>query len=458
MFKDYNQYQTQLLPPNLADLVEKDHIARLINQVIDEIDISFIANKYSANGQRAYHPAMLLKILVYGYTIGIRSSRKLADRLKEDVVFMWLAGSQTPDFRTIADFRKDKLDDVKQLFVQVLNLCHEIGIVRIGKVFIDGTKIKANASGNKMKYRKVLKKQQDRLRQQVDDIFAEADKLDREEEELYGNSTEHHVTGLDLNKIKQQIDKINRRKATLKRHKTILNAKQQDTRTKLRKMRKDRNSMSSTDKDATLMMMKEGYFAPAYNVQLATEKQVIVAYGISSDRNDQKLLKPLVKEIEQNSGQQPKITIADAGYGSKRNYRFLKNRGIASFIPYGSFNKDVAERNRGVYELPRKIDTELERYKFKQRCRLLSDEGKELMKQRRQDVEPVIGDLKQNQGFRTFHMRGKTKCLTELGLVSIGHNLKKIKTWVKKLSEWDDGGQKGMQLGTILGYQPSVMG
>lgn len=120
MFKQYNQNQTQLLPPNLTDLIASDHIARLINQVIDEMDLNFIERTYSSMGQHAYHPSMLLKVLVYGYTIGIRSSRKLDDRLKEDIVFMWLAGRQTPDFRTIANFRKDKLGDIKKVFKQVV--------------------------------------------------------------------------------------------------------------------------------------------------------------------------------------------------------------------------------------------------------------------------------------------------------------------------------------------------
>lgn len=454
MFKPYNQNQTQLLPPNFSDLIAQDHTARLISQVIDEMDLSFIENTYSSNGQHAYYPKMLFKVLVYGYTIGLRSSRKLADRLKEDVVFMWLGGRQTPDFRTISDFRKDKLKDVKKAFVEVLSLCREIGIVRIGKVSIDGSKARASANKNKMQYRQVLEKRRNIIEKQVEDILSEAEEIDKEEEKLYGNNTEHRI-GINISEAKKRLAKVKRRKETLKRKQGKLEAKKSDIQSKLKKMRKDRNSFASTDKDATMMLMKENYIAPGYNLQFATEHQVILAYDVSSDRNDQKQLKPMVKQIEENAGKSPQTAITDSGYASKSNYRFLKNKRIAAFIPYHNFNQEMIERNKGIYKPPKNIDKELEKYKFRQRLRLLSPEGKEMMKRRREDIEPTIGDIKRNMNFRTFHLRGKPKCLIELGLVSIGHNFKKIKSWVKKSMEREDGREKVVQLGTVLGYLPS---
>lgn len=453
MFKEYSQNQIQLLPPDLEESIKKDHIARLISQVIDEMDLSFIKNTYAEIGQHAYHPAMLLKVLVYGYVIGIRSSRKLEDRLNEDVVFMWISGRQTPNFRTIADFRKDKLADVKEVFLNILSLCRELGMVRIGKVSIDGTKMRADASGGRMRYRKTLNRNRESLEKQVNDVLTEAEQIDKEEE-LLGDKTEHE-TGIDRKTLVKKLQQMKKRKETLKRRKEKLEAKKSAINRKLRLMRKDRNSMGIADKDATLMLMKEGYIAPGYNIQMATEHQVILAYGLFSDRNDQKLLKPLVNEIKANTGLDPEIIPADAGYGNKMNYRFLKSRKIAAFIPYNNFNKEMAERRKGVYELPKNIDAELERYKALQRSRLLSPEGEALMKRRRQDAEPVFGDIKRNMNFRTFHLRGKPKCLIELGLLSIGHNLKKVKSWVKKLADWQDGQEKGMILGTTLGYLPA---
>lgn len=453
MFKDYQQNQGQLLPRSLSDSISSDHTARLINQVIDGIDLSFILNQYSPLGQRAYDPRMLFKVLVYAYTIGLRSSRKIADRLNEDLVFMWLSGRSTPDFRTIADFRKDKLVDVKKAFVEVLGLCRQLGMVRIGKVAIDGAKFRSDSNGNKTQYRKTLNKRKESIARQVDDIFREADEVDREEEKLYGDSTEHRIKGLDLNQVARELAKLKKRKSSLEKKKGKLEAKKDDINSKLRKMRKDRNTMSSTDKDATLMMMKEGHIASGYNAQFATEHQVILGYGLTSDRNDFKQLKPMVKEVKANTGKNPETVTADAGYGRKMNYRYLKNERITAFIPYGQFNKEMAERRKGIYAGG--PDKELAKYKLTQCVRLLSAEGKKMMERRREDVEPVIGDLKRNLNFRTFNLRGRPKCLIELGLVSLGHNLKKMKSYLKRVIQWDNGNQMVEKLGTILGYQPT---
>jgi transposase len=466
-FKTYSQNQVQLLPPTLDEIIGKDHIARLISHAVDTMDFASIENTYSSDGQHAYHPRMLVKVLLYGYTSGTRSSRKLADKLHEDVVFMWISGRQTPDFRTISNFRKERLGDIKQLFEQVITICMELGMVRVGTVSVDGTSIRADANKNKMQYRTLLKKRQGKIREQIDAMFAEATKLDEEEEQIYGNTTPH-TTGKPLTDelkqhIKEHMDKeqkkrinaIIRRKAIVGRQEKKLKAKQQELKGKLRKMRKDRNSMSGIDTDATYMLMKEQYLAPGYNVQFATEHQVILAYGAFSDRNDSHLMKPMIEEIKERTGKKPRIVPADAGYGNKRTYRYLKQQQIAAFIPYNNYNKEITERNKGLYQLPTNYDTELERYKFRQRLRLQSEEGKAMMKRRREDIEPTIGDIKRNMGFRRFNLRGKWKCEIELGLISIGHNLKKMKEWVKKLGQWDSGLLKGQELGKVLGYVPA---
>ncbi|MEK9195712.1 MAG: IS1182 family transposase, partial [Patescibacteria group bacterium] len=440
--------------------IAKDHLARLISKAADDMDLAFIENTYSPDGQRAYDPRMLLKILVYSYAIGIRGSRKIADRLKEDVVFMWLSGRNTPDFRTISDFRKDKLGNFENIFEQVLNTCFSIGLTRVGKVSLDGSKVLANASKNKAVYRINLQKRRELIHNKVKEIMREAELADEEEERLYGNATPHR-TGINFDdpeisaRISKAMKKINQQRVRLEKKGAILMAKDSDIMRKERLMRKDRNSFTSTDKDATVMMMKEGYVAPGYNIQLATEHQVILAYGLSSNRNDQKLLKPMVEEIKQRTGQVPKTMITDAGYGSKMNYRFLKNQKIQSYIPYTMYEQERILRNKGLYQYPKNPDKELEKYKFIQRLRLSSKEGKAMMTRRREDVEPVFGNIKRNMEFRRFNLRGKTKCKVELGLISVAHNLKKIKSWVKKLSEWDDGRQKGIELGLVLGYRTS---
>lgn len=444
-----------MLPQSLEEVIAPDHLARLISQSIDQMDISTIEKLYSENGQHAYHPRLLLKVLIYGYASGIRSSRKLADKLQEDIVFMWLAGRQEPDFRTIADFRKDKLADFKALFEQVLSTSMAIGLIRVGTISLDGSKILASASKNKMQYRKQLLKRKVNLQEKIDQILKEADELDAEEDRVYGSNTINR-TGLVITKEKvaTAIKKIQRRKQALKREKAVLKAKLSMVREKQKTMRKDRNSYSSTDSDATLMMMKEGYIAPGYNVQLATEHQVILGYGVFSDRNDQKLLKSMMEEVEAMTKRKPTSVLADAGYGRKMNYRYLKNEHITAYIPNQNYEQDTILRNQGLYQIV-SPDTELENYKARMRIRLQSEQGQAMLKRRRQDVEPTFGDLKRNMEFRRFNLRGRLKCELEVGLVSMAHNLKKMKSWIRKATKWDDGRTKTRELGKTLGYLPA---
>lgn len=448
MFKPYQQTQSQLLPPSLEEAIAKDHIARLINHAVDNMNLSFLNNQYSENGQHAYPPSMLLKILIYGYSVGVRSSRRLATKLEEDIVCMWLAGRLTPDFRTISDFRKEKLQDFKKVFEYVLDQCFSLGLARVGKVSIDGTSIRASASKNRVIYRKVLAKSKQALKEKIDAIIKEAESIDKEEEEIYGNRTEHH-TGIDFTK---ELEKLSRKKEKVLKKEALLKAKEADLKSKERKMRTDRNSFASADKDATVMMMKEGYVAPGYNAQLATEHQIILSYGVFPNRNDSKLMKPMIEEVEKRTGRKPEIVIADAGYGNKKTYRYLKKKQIAAFIPYGSYNRDRVLQNKGIDTFPVDPDIELEKYKAMQRMRLESEKGKALLQRRRQDIEPTFGNIKRNLGFRRFFLRGLKKCELELGLVSLAHNLKKIKKRVFNLVQWDDGREKTRELGQVLGY------
>jgi len=456
MFKLYQQNQDQLLPPSLEEAVASDHIARLINHVVDQMDLAFLEEQYSDNGQRAYPPRMLLKILIYGYSVGVRSSRRLATKLEEDIVFMYLSGRLNPDFRTIADFRKEKLSDFKKIFEHILDQCFSLGLAKVGKVSIDGTSIQASANKNKVIYRKQIARSRDIIRQKVEAMIEEAEALDLEEEKLYGNRTEHH-TGIDFkdSKFQKELNKIKKKKEGILKKEAILKAKEVDLKMRERKMRKDRNSFATADKDATVMMMKEGYVAPGYNAQLATEHQIILAYGVFSNRNDSKLMKPIMKELEERTKRKPEIVVADAGYGNKKTYRYLKKEKITAFVPYTNYNRDRILRNKGIDVFPQNPDIELEKYKAIQRMRLESEEGKALLQRRREDVEPTFGNIKRNLNFRRFLLRGIKKCELEFGLVSLAHNLKKLRKKVIELSERGSGLMKAMELGQVLGYQPS---
>lgn len=454
MFKPYQQAQAQLLPPTLDELVTKDHMARLINHVVDTMDLTFLECQYSDQGQHAYPPAMLLKILVYGYASGVRSSRRLADKLKEDVVFMWLGGRLTPDFRTIADFRKEKLSDFKTVFTHVLEQCFALGMASVGTITVDGTALRASANKNRVIYRKNLATRKDLIAKKVDAIIEEAEQLDREEEELYGNSTAHR-TGIDFTDaaVLKKLQKIQDKRARLEKRETILQATATDIKAKEERMRADRNSFASADTDATVMMMKEGYVAPGYNAQLATEHQVILGYTVTSDRNDSMRMQPTLEEVRARTGRTPTTVVADAGYGNKATYQYLTKQGITAFIPYNNYVRDRILRNQGVNTTPITPDPELEEYKAIQRLRLETPFGKAMLDRRRQDVEPTFGNIKRNLGFRRFLLRGQQKCELEFGLVALAHNLKKLRKRVLDLCTWDDGRMKTRELGQVLGFQ-----
>ena len=427
-FKEYRQNQMMLMPPSLDDKIPQDHLARYISKVVDQLNLKEIEDGYSDLGCHAYHPRMLLKVILYGYSIGIRSSRRMQKESREDLVFMWLAGMQEPDFRTISDFRKDRIKDIKQLFNQVLGICYELGMVQCGKISIDGTKIEANSSRNKIVFRKKLEKSKANYERKIDEILQEAEDIDAEEDRIYGDkdgySLEREYTAEEIREAMKRA----REKAKLERHKEKELEKLALVNKQLERMGEDRNSFGNTDKDATLMLMKKDSLGEGYNVQMATENQVIVGFGVFQDRADTYLLQPMIAEVEQNLGMIPEAILADKGYCSEKNYEYLSCRGMKAAIPPHTFDYDIAARHKGTYT-PSQNST-YEQYKINMLDFLETDEGKGLMDKRKWDVEPTFGDIKHNMGFRKFLLRLMPKVKTEIGLISIAHNIKKMKVWM----------------------------
>jgi transposase len=410
------------MPQNLDDIVPQDHLARYINKVVNELDIREIEDSYSDLGCHAYHPRMLLRVILYGYCIGIRSSRRIQKEIREDLIFMWLAGQQAPDFRTISDFRKDRIKDIRKLFNQVLEICYKLGMVRCGKISIDGTKIEANSGRNKITFRKKLEKSKAKYEEKIDEILKEAADIDAEEDRLYGDKDGYSLDrGYTSEEIREAMKKLQREKEKAEDKLAVVNEK-------LDRMGEDRNSFGTTDPDATLMLMKNDSLGVGYNVQMATENQVIVGFGVYQDRADTHLLQPMIAEVEHNLGMTPEAILADKGYSSEKNYEYLACRGMKSAIPPHTFDYDIVARHKGTYQ-PSNNPT-YEQYKVNMLDFLETDEGKRLMDKRKWDVEPTFGDIKQNMGFRKFLLRLMPKVKTEVGLISMAHNIKKIKTWL----------------------------
>jgi transposase len=437
-FKEYHQSQMMLIPPSLEEKIAQDHLARYISRVVDELDTSEIERSYSELGCPAYHPKMLLKLLLYGYSMGIRSSRRIQRASREDVVFMWLAGMQEPDFRTISDFRKDRLKDIKKMFRQVLEICSELGMVRCGKISIDGTKIEANSSRYKLTYRKKLEKSKARYEEKIEEILKEAGEVDEEEDRLYGDkdgySLDREYSG---DEIRKALKEVTRKREKLTRQSDKLKAKINLIDGKLERLG-GRNSFGNTDPDATLMLMKEGSLGVGYNVQIATENQLIVGYGVFQRPNDNHLLIPMVDEVESNLGKMPEAIIADKGYCSQENYQYAENRGIKAAIPPQTYDYDIAARHRGNYRYSKNLG--YERLKVKMLDFLESEEGKGLMDRRKHDVEPTFGDVKHNMGFRKLLLRLMPKAATETGLVCLAHNIKKMRVWLQRLDTDSENG------------------
>jgi transposase len=429
-FKEYHQEQIMLMPPNLDEKVPQGHLARYISKLVNELDIEEIEAGYSDIGCRAYHPRMLIKLLIYAYSIGIRSSRRIQKETREDLVFMWLAGMQEPDFRTISDFRKDRVKNIKDLFRQVLDTCGELGMVRCGKISIDGTKIEANSGKNKLTYRKTLERHKSKYEEEIEEILEEAEKIDAEEDRLYGDQDGYSLEReFSAEEIRKALKKVNREKEKVVRKAERVKARMKVIHEKLERMGKDRNSFGNTDHDATLMLMKSGSLGVGYNVQMATENQVIVGFGVFQRPHDNHLLQPMVEEVEHNLGAKPEAIATDKGYASQSNYEYVASRGIKAAIPPQTYDYDMMARRRGTYKYSK--NKAYEKMKVGMLDFLETEEGKQLLDSRKHDIEPTIGDIKHNMGFRKLLLRFIPKVTIEVGLISIAHNIKKIKSWME---------------------------
>lgn len=344
---------------------------------------------------------------------------------------MWLAGMQEPDFRALSDFRKARILNLKHLFRQVLKMCQELGMVQCGRIHIDGTKIAANCGRNKLTYRKTLEARKQKYEDEIDRIFEEAEAIDREEDRLYGDKDGYSMDRVyTAEEIRQALKKVEREKTRVEKKRKEKQNKKAIVEERLQRLGEQRNSYGTTDPDSTLMAMKEGYLSPGYNVQMARENQVIVGYGVYENRTDVRLLEPMIEEVEHNLEAEPEVVVADKGYGSQRNYSYLEKRQLKAAIPPARFDYDRRALRQGNYRPSQ--DMLYERHKRAMMEYLQSTEGKKLMKARKNDIEPTFGDIKHNMAFRKFLLRLHPKVNVEIGLIAIAHNIKKMKTYLKK--------------------------
>lgn len=469
--RPYDQNQQFLLPPSLNKWLRKDHPARVFSDIVDHIDISGF-QEIKLEGRPRFDTRMMLKILLWGYANGVRASRKLEERILADVVYMWLAGLEKPDFRTICLFRKTNLDKLTYLFGQVLLLAKDLKLVRLGLIALDGTKVRANVSVESFKSIKNWEDELNEAREKVKKILSEAEAADLEDDREYGENLRGDEIPKELENNQERIKKI---EELIK----------QQTGRKIDKSQK----ASSTDPEAKFMHHKNGSM-PAYNCELAvTKDQIIVHSDVTDEPADTNQLKPALDGIKDNCGKDPKRLAADAGFNSGGNCRELEDRKIDGYIPSsseenigkdmrpntGCYSKDefkydeekncytcpageiltpksrshlhtkysnkwvttygteeqicikCSQKNKCTKSKSRSIvrgEFEAERLRMLQK--LKTDKGRKVYRKRKTIVEPVIGQIKVVGNFIRFMLRGLQGAKIEWKWATIAHNLLKI--------------------------------
>jgi transposase len=431
-FRDYLPDQLLLLPPALQDWLPEDHLANFISDVVDTLDLSEIVDSYdnSAGGQAPFHPRMMVKLLFYAYCVGIPSSRKIEQNTYDAIPFRILSTDRHPDHDTIAEFRKRHLAALSRIFLQVLRLCEKAGLVKLGHVALDGTKIKANASKHKAMSYERMEKRAKELQEEVERLLAEAEATDAAENARYGRGKRGDELPVELRFRKQRLEKILAAKQALEeeaRNQTRAAAGDASGKSEAVPEVRPKPSAQRNFTDPESRIMRDGAskaFEQSYNgqIEVDSECQVIVACAVTQEGNDKQQVKPMVERMKANlGGRRPKRMTMDNGYYTDGNAAYLEEEGIGGYIATGRLKhgEKVPPAPRG--RIPKRLTTE-ERMARK----LRTQKGRCTYAKRKEIVEPVVGQLKERRGFRRFLLRGLEKVAYEFDLICLTQNLLKV--------------------------------
>jgi transposase len=430
-FRPWDVDQVWLLPPSIQDLVPAGHMAHFIRDTVrDGLDLSAILDCYEEDrGYPPYHPGMMVALLLYAYSQGLYSSRRIARSCEERLDFAAVTGMQRPDFRTISEFRKRHLKALGGLFRQILLLCRAAGLVKLGHVALDGTKIKANAGLNKAMSYGRMKQAEAALAAEVQGWLAQAAQSDKIEDREFGAGHRGDEMPDWVADKQKRLEKIRAAKAALEAEARAKAVSKQDDdgdgpssdRGKTKPVvPNDKAQRNFTDPESRVMPTKSG-FVQGYNAQAAVDgaHQIIVAQTLTNSSSDQAQLAPLLGGIRANLRMNPDEASADAGYCSVANLRTLIRRRIAGYVATGrqkhGASAATAKRKQKSGTLVARMSTKLKRGGYRSRYRL-----------RKQIVEPVFGQIKQARGFRQFLLRGLDKVRSEWAMICIAHNLTKL--------------------------------
>jgi transposase len=438
VYRPYFPEQDFLLPPSLREWLSEGHLAYFVSDLIDQLDLSQIERHYEREerGYPPYHPRMMTKVLVYGYCVGVFSSRRIEKRLVEDIAFRVLAAGNEPDFRTISEFRRIHLKALEGLFVQVLQLALQLGAMKLGRVAIDGTKIRANASKHKaMSYERMLR-EDERLRKEVNQLLTEAEQTDAAEDKRYGRTKRGDELPAELERREERLKRIAEAKQALEQRARAEASGQRDSKAKKKHPPeggsrsgskeevppKPKAQYNFTDPESRIMKGPDG-FVQAYNAQAAVEPvlQLIVGQDLTQQANDKQQLMPMIEQVREQSGQKVEQVLADSGYCSEDNLRRAAKKKVDLYVATGKQKHDQTRQESPIGRIP-KSATLVTRMKRK----LQTKTGQAIYARRKTIVEPVFGQIKQAQGFRQFMLRGVEKARSEWALVCTTHNLLKL--------------------------------
>jgi len=449
-FRPYQPDQMLLLPPSMEEWLPAGHLARFVREVASELDLRGIEESYEEGpGQPPYHPRLMVTLLLYAYSTGTYSSRRMAAKLVDDVAYRYLAAGNVPDFRTLSDFRKAHGPALNGLFVQVLKLCAEAGLVKLGRVAVDGTKVKANASKHKAMSYARMNEREAALRQQVAELLARAQATDEAEDAEYGEDRRGDELPEELQRAEGRLAKIRAAKAALEaqaREQAEHDAADAKTRIAERKQKEQENGRrfagqrpqvpdperakpapkaqrNFTDPESRIQKTADG-FIQGYTAVLAVDEtaQVIVAQHVTPNGPEQHELIPAVEMIERLLGDRPDQVVADAGYWSEANVEQLEANGIDTYIARGRLKHSAPAPPPPRGRMPAQL-TVAERMQRK----LQTKAGHAVYARRKAIVEPVNGQIKQARGFRQFLRRGVERVSQEWSLVCTAHNLLKLR-------------------------------
>jgi transposase len=431
-FLPYEPNQDFLLPPSLSEWLPENHLMYFVVDIIDRLDLQMFYARYEGDGRRnqPFDPAMLVKVLVYGYATGVFSSRKIARKLFEDVAFRMLGAGNFPSHRTICDFRVRHLPELTELFVQVVRLARELGLVKLGVIGLDGTKVKANASKHKAMSYGRMKEQEQTLKREIEALLERARTTDAQEDRLFGVDQADEQLPEELRRREERLTKIAAAKARLEARQAQADRergrhpddeqRRGDGAGRPFKRRfgepEDNAQDNFTDPQSRIMKMGTG-FEQCYNAQAAIdgESQLIIASGLTNNAADNGEFLPMVEAVNNNLGQLPQRVLADSGYRSEQAFAALEEKGVQALVALGREGKDRTA-----------IDPEHYPASARMAERLATPEGKAQYRRRKVIPEPVFGWIKHVLGFRQFSLRGLTKVKGEWSLVCLAINVRRM--------------------------------